>query len=58
APPFTRAIGLPKRAHWTRPEIVVQVAFAEWTVHGKLRHPRLLGVRIDKAARDVVRETL
>ena len=30
------------------PEIVVQVAFIEWTVHGKLRHPRLLGVRIDK----------
>jgi len=33
------------RAHWVRPEIVVQVAFIEWTVHGKLRHPRLLGVR-------------
>jgi bifunctional non-homologous end joining protein LigD len=57
-PPFTKAIGLPRlRAHWVRPEIVVQVAFIEWTVHGKLRHPRLLGVRIDKAARDVVRET-
>jgi ATP-dependent DNA ligase len=57
APPFTRAIGLPRRAHWVRPEIVVQVAFTEWTVHGKLRHPRLLGVREDKAASDVVRET-
>jgi bifunctional non-homologous end joining protein LigD len=57
-PPFTRATGLPRaRAHWVRPEIVVQVAFIEWTVHGKLRHPRLLGVRFDKAARDVVRET-
>jgi ATP-dependent DNA ligase len=45
-PPFTRAVGLPRlRAHWVRPEIVVQVAFIEWTVHGKLRHPRLLGVR-------------
>jgi ATP-dependent DNA ligase len=56
-PPFTKAVGLPRlRAHWTRPEIVVQVAFIEWTVHGKLRHPRLLGVRIDKAAHDVVRE--
>src|SRR3954463_14763349 len=58
ASPFTRAIGLPRvRAHWTRPEIVVQVAFIEWTVHGKLRHPRLLGVRFDKAPREVVRET-
>jgi DNA ligase D-like protein (predicted ligase) len=57
-PPFTRAVGLPRiRAHWVRPEVVVQVAFTEWTVHGKLRHPRLLGVRTDKAAREVVRET-
>jgi bifunctional non-homologous end joining protein LigD len=57
ASPFTKATGLPRlRAHWARPEIVVQVAFIEWTVNGKLRHPRLLGVRFDKAARDVVRE--
>jgi ATP-dependent DNA ligase len=40
-----------------RPEMVVHVGFIEWTVHGKLRHPRLLGVRTDKAAREVVRET-
>lgn len=47
ASPFTRATGLPRaNAHWVRPEIVVQVAFVEWTVHGKLRHPRLLGVRM------------
>jgi len=55
-PPFTKAVGLPRRAHWARPEVVVQVAFIEWTVHGKLRHPRLLGVRTDKPAREVVRE--
>jgi ATP-dependent DNA ligase len=43
--PFTKAKGLPRlRAHWVRPEIVVNVAFIEWTVHGKLRHPRLIGV--------------
>jgi bifunctional non-homologous end joining protein LigD len=54
---FTKARGLPRlRAHWVRPEVVVQVAFIEWTVHGKLRHPRLLGVRFDKPAREVVRE--
>jgi len=57
-PPFTKAVGLPRiRAHWVRPEVVVQVAFIEWTVNGKLRHPRLLGVRIDKSAKEVVRET-
>lgn len=56
-PPFTRAIGLPRvRAHWVTPQVVVQVAFIEWTVHGKLRHPRLIGVRFDKDPRDVVRE--
>ena len=57
-PPFTRSKGLPRlRAHWVRPRVVVQVAFTEWTVHGKLRHPRLLGVRFDKTAREVVRES-
>ena len=55
--PFTRATGLPRiRAHWARPKIVVQVAFMEWTKHGKLRHPRLIAVRFDKRARDVTRE--
>ncbi|MCI0434914.1 MAG: non-homologous end-joining DNA ligase [Gemmatimonadetes bacterium] len=55
---FTRAVGLPRvRAHWVRPEIVVQVAFTEWTVHGKLRHSRLLGIRTDKSPREVARET-
>jgi bifunctional non-homologous end joining protein LigD len=58
APPFTKAVGLPRKgAHWVQPEIVVQVAFIEWTVHGKLRHPRLLGIRIDKAPREVTRES-
>jgi bifunctional non-homologous end joining protein LigD len=55
--PFTRGAGLPSlRVHWVAPELVVQVAFMEWTVHGKLRHPRLLGVREDKSAREVTRE--
>jgi len=55
--PFTRAVGLPRlRVHWAKPEIVVQVAFIEWTAHDKLRHPRLIGVRFDKPARDVFRE--
>jgi ATP-dependent DNA ligase len=58
--PFTTAKGLPRlRAHWVRPEIVVRAAFIEWTVHGKLRHPRLLGVRPEnelKDARHITRE--
>ena len=55
--PFTISTGLPRlRAHWVKPSIVVQVAFIEWTRHGKLRHPRLIGVRFDKHPREVVRE--
>ena len=47
--PFTRSVGLPRvRAHWVKPEIVVQVGFIEWTKHNKLRHPRLLAIRNDK----------
>jgi bifunctional non-homologous end joining protein LigD len=57
ASPFTTGTGVPRlRVHWVRPQVVVQVAFTEWTVHGKLRHPRLLGVRLDKDARHVTRE--
>jgi bifunctional non-homologous end joining protein LigD len=56
-PPFTKAVGLPRlRVHWVRPQLVVQVAFMEWTPDLKMRHPRLLGLRDDKAAREVRRE--
>ncbi len=57
APPFTKGTGLPRlRVHWVRPELVVQAAFLEWTAHGKLRHPRLVGIREDKSPGEVVRE--
>jgi DNA ligase D-like protein (predicted ligase) len=53
--PFARD-GLPRDARWVRPELVGQFAFGEWTGDGKLRHPRYLGLRDDKAPREVVRE--
>jgi bifunctional non-homologous end joining protein LigD len=57
-PPFTRGSGLPrKHVHWVRPEVVVEVAFMEWTPGGKLRHPRFVRVREDKPAREVMRES-
>jgi DNA ligase D-like protein (predicted ligase) len=43
-------------AHWLRPELVAQIGFAEWTRDSRLRHPRYLGLRDDKSARDVIRE--
>jgi DNA ligase D-like protein (predicted ligase) len=41
---------------WVEPTLVAQIAFTEWTRDGMLRHPRFLGLRDDKAARDIVRE--
>jgi bifunctional non-homologous end joining protein LigD len=41
---------------WVEPRLVAQVGFSEWTRDGRLRHPRYLGLRDDKAAEDVVRE--
>jgi DNA ligase D-like protein (predicted ligase) len=43
-------------ATWVRPRLVAQVGFTEWTRDGRLRHPRFLGLRDDKAAEEVVRE--
>ncbi len=47
-----------RTAHWTRPELVGEVAFTEWTDDGRLRHPSFQGLREDKPARDVVRESV
>ena len=41
---------------WVEPRLVAQIGFTEWTGHGRLRHPRFLGLRDDKAATEVVRE--
>jgi bifunctional non-homologous end joining protein LigD len=54
--PFVDARPVPRGTHWTRPELVAQVGFAEWTHDGRLRQPRFLGLRDDKPAREVVRE--
>ncbi len=54
--PFRPFKPVPPGTRWVRPELVAQVAFSEWTRDGRLRHPRFLGLREDKPARDVVRE--
>ena len=46
-----------KRCHWLKPKLVCQVKFSEWTRDGKLRQPVFLGLRDDKTAKEVVRET-
>ncbi len=55
-PPFVDARPIPRGTHWTRPELVAQIGFAEWTNDGRLRQPRFLGLRDDKHQSDVVRE--
>jgi bifunctional non-homologous end joining protein LigD len=54
--PFRAGSGLPRHAHWVKPQLVGQFGFSEWTRDGKLRHPRYLGLREDKPAPEVVRE--
>ena len=44
-------------ARWVKPTVVVEVAFAEWTPDGHVRHASFQGVRVDKAPRDVGRES-
>ncbi len=54
--PFVETVKPNEPVHWVRPRVVVEVKFAEWTADGRLRQPVFLGVRDDKAARDVRRE--
>jgi bifunctional non-homologous end joining protein LigD len=54
--PFVDARPIPRGTHWTRPDLVAQVAFAEWTSDGRLRQPRFLGLRDDKRPAEVARE--
>jgi len=42
--------------HWTRPELVCEVAFTEWTPEGTLRHPSFQGLRDDKDPTDVIKD--
>lgn len=42
-----------KDATWVRPELVAQIAYAEWTSDGRLRQPSFLGLREDKPPKDV-----
>ena len=45
-----------KGAHWIAPKLVAEIAFAEFTDDGVLRHPSFMGLREDKPASKVVRE--
>jgi len=42
---------------WVKPKLVAEVKFTEWTKAGEMRHPVYLGLRTDKPATEVIRET-
>ena len=42
---------------WLKPKVVAQIRFVEWTAEGHLRHAAFLGLRTDKKASTVRRET-
>jgi DNA ligase D-like protein (predicted ligase) len=46
-----------KNCMWLKPELVAQIEFTEWTPDGHVRHSKFVGLRDDKDARKVVRET-
>ena len=51
--PFTNHVVSNEKPHWTRPDLVCEVKFLEWTDEGLLRQPVYLGLRDDKAAAEV-----
>lgn len=55
--PFAHPVKEPG-VHWVRPKLVAEIGFTEWTADRKLRHPRFLGLRRDKSAEQVTRETV
>ena len=46
----------PGSERWVKPEMVVEVAFSEWTPEDHIRHPTFRGVRLDKSSKDITRE--
>ena len=46
-----------REMQWVKPDLVAQIRFVEWTADGRLRHAAFIGLRTDKSAHDVRRES-
>jgi bifunctional non-homologous end joining protein LigD len=55
--PVENPPNIPEKIQWVRPELVCEVAFAEWTLDGELRQTTFLGWRDDKDPSQVVLES-
>ena len=59
-PPGDNRFGRPlelAKVHWLRPELVAEITYLSWPDDGLLRHAVFVGLRGDKPAREVRRET-
>ena len=58
-PPIAKPLETAQRrgVHWVKPELVAEIDSRGFTADQILRHPSFKGLREDKAAREVVRET-
>lgn len=55
--PFPPKAVAGRKPHWVRPTLIAEVSFAEWTKTGSVRHAVFQGLRDDKPARAIKRET-
>jgi bifunctional non-homologous end joining protein LigD len=57
ASPFDRPdVPGEEHVHWVKPRLVAEIAYGEWTQHGRLRQPRFEGLRPDKRPKECRRE--
>ena len=55
--PFAAGSKIEGKPRWASPSLVAEVSFGEWTRAGRIRHAVFRGLRDDKAASTIVRET-
>jgi bifunctional non-homologous end joining protein LigD len=55
--PFSAATGIDAKAHWVKPVLLAEVSFGQWTKKGSIRHSVFHGLRDDKPAKRIIKES-